>query len=659
MQQRNKGFTLVELLAVIVILAIIMIIAIPSVLDTLQTSRIKSFSIYGQKVITTTEKAHYEKELKQQATSGGIYVYDIKSDLGLSSTGNYGGYTVVDTCTSSGDIYLYLNDGTLMVYDYSNAGNISITDYSTFGDYKETTWDEKASGKSKAAASVIELTGGYECAVYGSGSDETIDVNDDVAGGTTNSNSAVFLDGTSVDIAMLTLAGNTTFARRTSGDHSHVSNTTATKDSKITDLVDKNIKAISKASSITDERKETAQIVSTAESPNPIYMWFDSGTIYWYTDATMVYANKDATQMFSWLGAVTTIDVSAINFNQTTSIEGLFSYDIGITSLNVSSMNVRNVTNMSAAFYSLINLKSINLSSWNTSKVKDMTSMFTGCSSLTTLDLSSWNTSNVENMGTMFSNCTKLVAINLSTWNTSKVKSLYGTFYNCPALKSVDVSNWNVSNVEDISYLFSNCNSLTNIDVSNWDTSNVRNMEAVFDGCKSLISLNLSKWNVSNVSNFYAMFYECASLTTLDLSTWHTPSATNMGYMFRYCENMVSLDVSNFDVSNVSDMDYMFQRMYKLKSLDLSKWTIKSGVKTQSIFNYDRELETIYTSQSWADKVVVNMQSNNALFYDDKKLVGGNGTKYTASYDYSISKAIIDGENGKSGYFTYKAKSNR
>ena len=244
MQQRNKGFTLVELLAVIVILAIIMIIAIPSVLDTLQTSRIKSFSIYGQKVITTTEKAHYEKELKQQATSGGIYVYDIKSDLGLSSTGNYGGYTVVDTCTSSGDIYLYLNDGTLMVYDYSNAGNISITDYSTFGDYKETTWDEKASGKSKAAASVIELTGGYECAVYGSGSDETIDVNDDVAGGTNKSYSAVFLDGASVDITMLTLAGNTAFTKFTHGDQSYVTNTTANKDSKPSDLVDKNIKSI-------------------------------------------------------------------------------------------------------------------------------------------------------------------------------------------------------------------------------------------------------------------------------------------------------------------------------------------------------------------------------------------------------------------------------
>jgi type IV pilus assembly protein PilA len=41
--KKKKGFTLVELLAVIVILAIIMIIAIPAVLNTMQTARKKSF----------------------------------------------------------------------------------------------------------------------------------------------------------------------------------------------------------------------------------------------------------------------------------------------------------------------------------------------------------------------------------------------------------------------------------------------------------------------------------------------------------------------------------------------------------------------------------------------------------------------------------------
>ena len=43
MIRNNKGFTLLELLAVIVILAIIMIIAIPAVSNTLEMTRKKSF----------------------------------------------------------------------------------------------------------------------------------------------------------------------------------------------------------------------------------------------------------------------------------------------------------------------------------------------------------------------------------------------------------------------------------------------------------------------------------------------------------------------------------------------------------------------------------------------------------------------------------------
>ena len=50
MKKTNKGFTLVELLAVIVILAIIMIIAIPAVLETMQSARKKTFKEYAMKV---------------------------------------------------------------------------------------------------------------------------------------------------------------------------------------------------------------------------------------------------------------------------------------------------------------------------------------------------------------------------------------------------------------------------------------------------------------------------------------------------------------------------------------------------------------------------------------------------------------------------------
>ena len=94
-----KGFTLVELLAVIVILAIIMIIAIPSVLNTMETARQKTFIEYYQKAVNAAEKKYIENSsLGTLPTPSGpetFYFYSIKEDLGFSSTGNFDGFVAV------------------------------------------------------------------------------------------------------------------------------------------------------------------------------------------------------------------------------------------------------------------------------------------------------------------------------------------------------------------------------------------------------------------------------------------------------------------------------------------------------------------------------------------------------------------------------------
>jgi type IV pilus assembly protein PilA len=124
-----KGFTLVELLAVIVILAIVMIIAIPAVLETMENARKKTFSEYAMKVSTGAEKQYLEDKLV--SNPGTCVLYNIKKDLGFSNTGNYDGYVVIKMTNNGYKIYLTLKDNNYMIYgvDGTNLENVELKRY--------------------------------------------------------------------------------------------------------------------------------------------------------------------------------------------------------------------------------------------------------------------------------------------------------------------------------------------------------------------------------------------------------------------------------------------------------------------------------------------------------------------------------------------------
>lgn len=95
-----KGFTLVELLAVIVILAIIMVIAVPSVVNTSKSASKKSFLEFTRKVSQEAERKYTEAttfgnldlDLENELT---FAVYTIEKDLGLKNVGDYKGVVLV------------------------------------------------------------------------------------------------------------------------------------------------------------------------------------------------------------------------------------------------------------------------------------------------------------------------------------------------------------------------------------------------------------------------------------------------------------------------------------------------------------------------------------------------------------------------------------
>ena len=69
MKNKVKGFTLVELLAVIVILAVILVIAVPKITDTIKNSKIASFESSAKTIAAQAEKKKMENEILEDAGS--------------------------------------------------------------------------------------------------------------------------------------------------------------------------------------------------------------------------------------------------------------------------------------------------------------------------------------------------------------------------------------------------------------------------------------------------------------------------------------------------------------------------------------------------------------------------------------------------------------
>ncbi len=350
-------------------------------------------------------------------------------------------------------------------------------------------------------------------------------------------------------------------------------------------------------------------LLSTANSPVPIYGNLDRTVWRISTSDNKINANPDCSGMFSEKRSLTSInfgdsfnaanvtnmcdmflDCSSLtslnlsNFNtaNVTDMSGMFAWCMTLTSLNLSNLNTANVTNMSCMFMVCRSLTSLDLSSFNTSRVTDMSNMF-DCdiyaSSLTSLNISSFNTANVTNMYKMFQTCSSLTNLDLSNFNTANVTNMNQMFNNCMSLTSLNLSNFNTTNVTDMTYMFRGCSSLTSLNLSNFNTTNVTNMSQMFNNCTSLTSLNLSNFNTTNVTNMSQMFNNCTSLTSLNLSSFYTTSVNNMQAMFMNCRSLTNLNLAHFDMSHLTSHDYYGVTPYQRLS---GKYDMCNGLSTTS-----------------------------------------------------------------------------
>lgn len=338
---------------------------------------------------------------------------------------------------------------------------------------------------------------------------------------------AYFLTGSEADVKMKEVAGTDTSVdgRRT---------------------LDTNILAIKKSDAEPLLENKTANhIVSTNESPYPIYVWFDNGDLFWWSEDKTPNLNEDASYMFrSMVGMLDISGVADFDSSNTVDMSTMF---------GGPATNPMNITSVKP------------LANWNTSKVTNMQALFQSADKITTLEgLEKWDVSNVETLYLTFGYMTGLTSIEaLRNWDISKVVNMRLTFVDTVSLGSLNgLEDWDTSMVEDMNFTFGLDSKvdytkakLSNIDaLANWNVSKVTTINTFFQKQAAITSLDaLKKWDVSNVTDFTNFCSHCISLSDARAANnWDMASVTIFDWMFNDTPALKEINLSNFNFSQVA-----------------------------------------------------------------------------------------------------------
>ena len=380
---------------------------------------------------------------------------------------------------------------------------------------------------------------------------------------TINEKEAIFLPGKEVNIKVKELAGD---------DTSTSTNPYTFQDENITAIKYSNTEPV-------DSEKQEKNIVSTIDSPYPIYMWYEEGVIYWWSEVKHPKLNEDSSWMFG-------------NMYGLSDINGFKEFD---------TTNMTNISSMFTSNRSLVNIEA--LSKWNTSNVTNMNSTFQNCRQLQSIEgVQNWDTSNVEYMKSLFNTDINLSDFTpIKNWDVKNVKNMQSIFSCCFSVEEIDLSNWETSSLENMSYMFAQLwididgqsttgGKLKTIKLSEkFDTSNVTNMAFSIYNNHIIEDYGFLKYlRTSDVTNMQDMFYGNFNFNhTIYLKDWDVSNVTNMYGMFTYGNELSTLEgLENWDVSKVNDMTHMFSWNSKLTDVSaINDWNIKSTTNFNYMFN--------------------------------------------------------------------------
>ncbi|MDD6653008.1 MAG: BspA family leucine-rich repeat surface protein [Clostridium sp.] len=505
----KKGFTLVELLAVIAILAILVIIALPNVIKMYNDSKKNAFMTEVQNLAKEVSSKYISESMKGNK----VTVISNKQNP-LDMTGRELEYNF--ELDSQGKIKnMIVSNGTYCIStnkDYTKITRNDISDkcsyndlYKTVGTLTKNFYEESGRTDRSLVSSIVFYSDGRT--VSGA---ESYDVSE----------------------------------KKDASIKMYVS-----QNSENTSLLDLTIVA-------------NGKIAFPEDSSSLFAFYRDYGYGSYAANLQNLQFNNSVStfnvtnmkNMFERSKA-TTLDLSSFDTSNVTNMDSMFR-NSKVTSLDLSSFNTSNVTNMSWMFGGS-QVTTLDLSSFDTSNVTNMSHMFSG-SQATTLDLNSFDTSKVTDMEDMFSS-SKVTSLDLSSFDTSKVTDMSWMFYHSATTEIKGLNKFNTSKVTDMYYMFYGSKATT-LDLSSFDTSNVTKMNSMFYNSAATEIKGLNKFNTSKVTDMDDMF-SYSKATTLDLSSFDTSNVTNMSLMFKNAEATTGY------ARTQSDADKFNNSFYKPSSL--------------------------------------------------------------------------------------------
>ena len=499
---KRKGFTLVELLAVIAILAILVIIALPNVLKMYNDSKKNAFMTEAQ----TLAKEVSSKYISESMKGNKVTVISNKQNP-LDMTGRELEYSF--ELDSQGKIKnMTVSNGTYCIStnkDYTKITRNDISDKCSYeklhnivGTFTKNFYEESGRTGRGPVSSIVFYSDGRT--VSGA---ESYDVSEKKDGSikmyvSQNSENASLLD--------LTIVAN----------------------GKI------------------DLPKDSSELFK-------FYQHYSCGggvgnlQSLKFNNSVSTFNVTDMNSMFSYSKA-TTLDLSSFDTSKVTNMSNMFASSKA-TALDLSSFDTSNVTDMSSMLSDSKATEIKGLNKFNTSKVTNMSCMFCG-SKAATLDLSSFNTSKVTIMSLMFG-YSVATTLDLSSFDTFNVTNMDRMFEDSEATEIKGLNKFNTSKVTNMSWMFADSKATT-LDLSSFDTSKVTDMHEMFGRSKATEIKGLNKFNTSNVTNMSYMFCN-SEVTMLDLSNFNTSNVTNMSYMFYNSKATTGYGKTQADVAKFND----------------------------------------------------------------------------------------------------------